>query len=239
MTIEWVSPRPWVGLTTHRNCHVDKIHISLILEIKNAIWEIKRDKFWKSKVSFEKSNETNFGNQKCHLRNQRRQLLEIKSVIWEIKRDKFRKSKLPFDKSNATNFGNQKCHLRNQTTSFWKSNIYWKNQTRKFWLILIFYLWLKRKIFLVLVFHFDFPANIWFPKLVVFDFSTAFLISKISAFDSNPKTPFISRQLTTNKAFKRGSPFCSLTRLNLQNEDPIHFASVDNQQSIYARVFVL
>ena len=40
------------------------------------------------------------------------------------------------------------------------------------------------------------------------------------------KTPFISRQLTTNKAFKRGSSFCSLTRLNLQNEDPIHFASV-------------
>ena len=40
------------------------------------------------------------------------------------------------------------------------------------------------------------------------------------------KTPFISLQLTTNKAFTRGSSFCSLTRLNLQNEDPIHFASV-------------
>ena len=53
------------------------------------------------------------------------------------------------------------------------------------------------------------------------------------------KTPFISLQLTTNKAFKRGSSFCSLTRFNLQNEDPIHFTSVDNEQSIYARVFVL
>ena len=46
------------------------------------------------------------------------------------------------------------------------------------------------------------------------------------------KTPLISRQLTTNKAFKRGSSFCSLSRLNLQNEDPIDFASVDNEQSI-------
>ena len=112
VTTDWVSPRPCVGLTTHRNCHVDKIHISLILEIKNqtrqileiksVIWEIKRDKFRKSKVPFDKSKATNF---------------------W--------KSKVPFHKSNATNFGNQKCHLRNQTTSFWKSNMYWKNQTRK------------------------------------------------------------------------------------------------------------
>ena len=46
------------------------------------------------------------------------------------------------------------------------------------------------------------------------------------------KTPLISRQLTTNKAFKRGSSFCSLSRLNLQNEGPIDFASVDNEQSI-------
>ena len=38
------------------------------------------------------------------------------------------------------------------------------------------------------------------------------------------KTPLISRQLTTNKAFKRGYSFCSLTQLNLQNEDPIDFA---------------
>ena len=45
------------------------------------------------------------------------------------------------------------------------------------------------------------------------------------------KNPLISRQLTTNKAFKRGSSFCSLSRLNLQNEDPIDFASVDNEQS--------
>ena len=46
------------------------------------------------------------------------------------------------------------------------------------------------------------------------------------------KTPLISRQLTTNKAFKRGSLFCSLTRLNLQNEDPIDFQWVDNEQSV-------
>ena len=65
-------------------------------------------------MSFEKSNAANFGNQKCHLRNQARQILEIKSVIREIKRDKFWKSKVSFEKSNATNFGNQKCHLRNQ-----------------------------------------------------------------------------------------------------------------------------
>ena len=38
-------------------------------------------KFWKSKVSFEKSNASNFGNQKCHLKNQTRQILETKSVI--------------------------------------------------------------------------------------------------------------------------------------------------------------
>ena len=29
---------------------------------------------------------------------------------------------------------------------------------------------------------------------------------------------------------KRPNLFCSLTRLNLQNEDPIHFASVDNER---------
>ena len=45
------------------------------------ILEIKRDKVWKSKVSFAKSNVTNCGNQKCYLRNQMRQILEIKSVI--------------------------------------------------------------------------------------------------------------------------------------------------------------
>ena len=59
------------------------------MEIKSVIWEIKRDKFWTSKLSFEKSNASNFGNQNCHLRNQTRQILEIKTVIWEIKRVKF------------------------------------------------------------------------------------------------------------------------------------------------------
>ena len=47
-----------------------------------------------------KSNATNFGNQKCHLRNQTRQVSEIKSAIWLIKSDKFRKSKVSFEKSN-------------------------------------------------------------------------------------------------------------------------------------------
>ena len=39
-----------------------------------------------------------------------------------------------------------------------------------------------------------------------------------------------------NKAFKKGSPFCSLSRPYLQNEDPTDFASADNEQSIYAPV---
>ena len=52
-------------------------------------------------MSFEKSNATNFGNQKCHLRNQTRQILEIKRV-------KFWKSKM---------------HLRNQTRQTLKIKI--------------------------------------------------------------------------------------------------------------------
>ena len=117
VTIDWVSPRPCVGLTTHRNCHVDKIHISLILEIKNAIWEIKRDKFWKSKVSFEKSNETSFGNQKCHLVNQTRQISEIKSVIWEIKRPHFETL------TCTERIKRGKCSWEIKGVKFWKSNI--------------------------------------------------------------------------------------------------------------------
>ena len=67
---------------------------SLISKIclKNVIWEIKR---------------TNFGNQKCHFRNQTRQILEIKSLISEIKR---------------TNSGNQRCHFRNQTRQIQNQN---------------------------------------------------------------------------------------------------------------------
>ena len=42
----------------------------------------------------------------------------------------------------------------------------------------------------------------------------------------------ISRQLTSNKAFKRESSFCTSSRSYLQNEDPIDFASADNEQSI-------
>ena len=101
MTIDWVSPRPWVGFTTHRNCHVDKIHISLLLEIKNqmrqileiksVIWEIKRDKFRKSKVSFEKSNDL---------------ILKIKHVLKESKAE-ILEIKNAVEKSNASSFGNQ------------------------------------------------------------------------------------------------------------------------------------
>ena len=101
VTIDWVSPRPCVGLTTHRNCHVDKIHISLILEIKSAIWLIKSDKFWKSKVPFDKSNATNLGNQKCHLRNQ------------------------------TTSFWKSNMYWKNQTRKFWKSKMQLRNQRRQ------------------------------------------------------------------------------------------------------------
>ena len=37
----------------------------------------------------------------------------------------------------------------------------------------------------------------------------------------------ISCPLTSNKAFEQGSLFCSLSRPDLQNEDPIDFVSVD------------
>ena len=62
--------------------------------VYNKRQHLNIDKFWKSKVLFEKSNAINFGNQKCHLRNQTRQILEIRNA---------------FEKSNATNFGNQNC----------------------------------------------------------------------------------------------------------------------------------
>ena len=73
--------------------------------VYNKRQHLNIDKFWKSKVLFEKSNAINFGNQKCHLRNQTRQILEIKNafeksnatktfkikiVIGGIKRDKFK-----------------------------------------------------------------------------------------------------------------------------------------------------
>ena len=53
MIYVWVS-WPWVLLTNHYwSCQVGKIHIYLILKIKNrAMWEIKRVKVWKSKISW-------------------------------------------------------------------------------------------------------------------------------------------------------------------------------------------
>ena len=86
------------------------------MEIKSVIWEIKRDKFWKSKVSFEKSNASNFGNKKC---------------VWEIKRDKLSKSKLLLEKSNATNL-KSKWHNKNQKDfSFIIDKISKSQKTRK------------------------------------------------------------------------------------------------------------
>ena len=91
--------------------HQLKISIEKRLAIKNAFQRaystnlenmsvhlvIKIEKFGnQTRVSFEKSNTINFGNQKCQLRNQTRQMCSL-------------------EKSNAINFGNQKCHLRNQT----------------------------------------------------------------------------------------------------------------------------
>ena len=61
-------------------------------------------------------------------------------------------------------------------------------------------------------------------------FTSSFRWDICAMFDH--EDPLIWRQLTMNKAFKGGSSFCSLTRLNLQNEDPIGFASVDNEQSV-------
>ena len=78
-TVTWIS-----SVSVSFKCHL-RNRTRQILEIKSVIWEIKRDKFWKSKVSFEKSNASNF-------RNQTRQILEIKNA---------------FEKSNATNFKNQ------------------------------------------------------------------------------------------------------------------------------------
>ena len=60
-----------------------------------VIWKIKREKFWKSKASFEKSSATNFLNQNCHLRNQTRQFLKKK-----------------------------KCHLRNQNDTIKTKRIF-------------------------------------------------------------------------------------------------------------------
>ena len=71
--------------------------------VYNKRQHLNIDKFLKSKVLFEKSNAMNFGNQKCHLRNQTRQILEIRNafeksrqtleikiVFGEIKSDKFK-----------------------------------------------------------------------------------------------------------------------------------------------------
>ena len=66
---------------------------------------------------FEKSNAINFGNQKCHLRNQNA--------------SNFGNQKCHLRNQNASNFGNQKCHLRNQMRQIleikrdkvWKSKV--------------------------------------------------------------------------------------------------------------------
>ena len=87
MIYVWVS-RPWVLLTTHYwSCHVGKIHIYLTLKIKNAIWEIKRDKFLKSKISWKSKcntktkkyfsfwSKTKYQNQRKQYKNQHKWIL--------------------------------------------------------------------------------------------------------------------------------------------------------------------
>ena len=156
----WRSRKDSTFRAGKKECiYPSKYHLSWqSLEIKRVICEIKCDKLWKSKVLFEKSNAINFGNQKCHLKNQRRLILEIesvnweiktrlileiksviweiktrlileiKSVIWEIKRDKFGNQKCHLRNQNASNFGNQKCHLRNQTRQILEIKCHLRNQ---------------------------------------------------------------------------------------------------------------
>ena len=107
---------PWVRLTTHRTVTwISSISVSFwkskrhfrnqtrqILEIDSVIWEIKRDKFWKSKVSFEKSNAANFGNRTRHILKSNSSNFGNQKCIWQIKRDKLWKSKLLLEKWNAT-----------------------------------------------------------------------------------------------------------------------------------------
>ena len=76
----------------------------------------------------------------------------------------------------------------------------------------------------------DVCSNLWY--LVSWPLSQGLSFVVRPSLIYKTKTPLISHQLTTSTTFKRGSSFCSLTRLNLQNEDPIDFASVDNEQSI-------
>ena len=94
----WLSVPPSLSRAYLRNSHSDKIHISFILEIKNAIWEIKLNKFWKSEVSFEKTNDS----------------LKIEHLLKES--NGFKRG----------NFGNQKYSWQIKRVKFWKSNISWK-----------------------------------------------------------------------------------------------------------------
>ena len=66
-----------------------------------------------------------------------------------------------------------------------------------------------------------------------------YVCSKFTFATIATKSPLISCPSTSNKAFKRVSLFCSLSRPDLQNEDPNDFVSLDIEQSIYAKVFVL
>ena len=99
---------PWVRLTTHRTVTwISSISVS----------------FWKSKMSFEKSNPINFGNQKKvsfeksnagdKLWKSNASNFGNQKCIWEIKRDRLWKSKLLLEKSNATNLKST-WHNKNQ-----------------------------------------------------------------------------------------------------------------------------
>ena len=58
------------------------------------------------------------------------------------------------------------------------------------------------------------------------------IFSSVFRFLIYPNAPLFCRHPTTNKAFKRGSSFCSSSRSYLQNEDPIDLVSACNEQSI-------
>ena len=130
----WGYYFPMRGHCTHLTCHVGRyLSHCTILEIRNAIWEIKRPDFGNQtfkisigkrliiKNAFQRAYSTNLENISVHL------VIEIvkfwnsnSSVIWEIRRHKFWKSKVSFQKSNVSNFRNQKCNWEIKRNKLWK-----------------------------------------------------------------------------------------------------------------------
>ena len=120
----------------------------------------QRDKFWKLKVSFQKSNgqiletkksfqkskgqileikkiileikQTNSGKFKSHFGLIKRTYFGNEKIISEIKRTNFGNQKI-ISEIKRIKFGNQKNHFRNQMNKFWKSKRDFKNQMDEFW----------------------------------------------------------------------------------------------------------